>query len=69
MVVGAELQAEVEIVEFTEIELELMAKYRLTAEQIGFRREVRANFGRGRRKSLPRTRRAASGRRVSACLT
>ncbi len=35
----------VEIVEFTEIELELMAEYGLTAEQIGFRREVRANFG------------------------
>jgi hypothetical protein len=35
----------VEIVEFTEIELELMAQYGLTAEQIGFRREVRANFG------------------------
>jgi hypothetical protein len=35
----------VEIVEFTEIELELIAKYGLTAEQIGFRREVRANFG------------------------
>ena len=36
----------VEIVEFTEEELELMAKYKLTAEQIGFRREVKANFGR-----------------------
>jgi hypothetical protein len=36
---------QVEIVEFTEPELELMAKYGLTAEQIAFRREVRANFG------------------------
>ncbi len=36
---------QMEMVEFTEIELELMAKYGLTAEQIGFRREVRANFG------------------------
>ncbi|HVO80958.1 MAG TPA: hypothetical protein VMT28_09510 [Terriglobales bacterium] len=37
-------QRQVEIVEFTETELELMAKYRLTAEQIGFRREVRASL-------------------------
>ena len=35
----------VEIVEFTEPELELMAKHELTAEQIAFRREVKANFG------------------------
>ena len=35
----------VEIVEFTEDELELMAKYHLTAEQIGFRREVKAELG------------------------
>ena len=35
----------VEIVEFTDEELELMAKYGLTAEQIAFRREMRANFG------------------------
>jgi Terminase RNaseH-like domain len=34
------------IVEFTEDELELMQKYELTAEQIGFRREMKANFGR-----------------------
>jgi hypothetical protein len=37
---------EVAIVEFVEEELELMAKYGLTAEQIAFRREIRANFGR-----------------------
>jgi Terminase RNaseH-like domain len=37
---------EVEIVEFTEEELELMQKHKLTAEQIGFRRETKANFGR-----------------------
>src|SRR5271165_904232 len=37
---------EVAIVEFVEDELELMAKYGLTAEQIAFRREIRANFGR-----------------------
>ena len=36
----------VPIVEFVEDELELMAKYGLTAEQIAFRREIRANFGR-----------------------
>jgi hypothetical protein len=35
----------VEIAELSEEELELMDKYGLTAEQIGFRREVRANFG------------------------
>jgi hypothetical protein len=35
----------VEVVEFAEDELELMATYGLTAEQIGFRREVKANFG------------------------
>lgn len=38
-------QREVEVVEFTEPELELIAKYGLTAEQIAFRRERRANFG------------------------
>jgi Terminase RNaseH-like domain len=37
---------EAEIAEFAEEELELMQKYKLTAEQIGFRREIRANFGR-----------------------
>ena len=37
---------EVPIVEFVEEELELMAKYGLTAGQIAFRREIRANFGR-----------------------
>jgi hypothetical protein len=37
---------EVAIAEFVEEELELMAKYGLTAEQIAFRREIRANFGR-----------------------
>ncbi len=36
----------VEIVEFTEPELELIARHQLTAEQIAFRREIRANFGR-----------------------
>ena len=36
----------VEIVEFTEEELELMQKHELTAEQIGFRRDVRATHGR-----------------------
>jgi hypothetical protein len=36
----------VEIVQFSDDELELMAKHRLTAEQIAFRREIRANFGR-----------------------
>ncbi|HZD30273.1 MAG TPA: terminase, partial [Candidatus Angelobacter sp.] len=36
----------VEIVEFNEEELELITRYGLTAEQIGFRRESRANFGR-----------------------
>ena len=35
----------VEIVEFTEEELELMQKFNLTGEQIGFRREVKSNFG------------------------
>jgi Terminase RNaseH-like domain len=35
-----------EKVEFDEEELELMAKFGLTAEQIAFRREIRANFGR-----------------------
>ncbi len=35
-----------EIVELTDDELELMAEHELTAEQIAFRREVRANFGR-----------------------
>jgi len=34
------------IVGFAEEELELMAEYGLTAEQIAFRREIRANFGR-----------------------
>jgi hypothetical protein len=37
---------EVPIVEFAEDEMELMTKYGLTAEQIAFRREIRANFGR-----------------------
>ena len=35
----------VEIVEFTEEELELMAKYALSAEQIGFRREAKCELG------------------------
>jgi len=35
----------VKLVEFTEQELELMAKHGLTAGQIAFRREIRANFG------------------------
>jgi hypothetical protein len=35
----------VNIAEFTEDELELMAKHNLTAEQIGFRREVKATLG------------------------
>ena len=36
----------VEIVQFTDDEVDLMKKYGLTAEQIAFRREIRANFGR-----------------------
>ena len=36
----------VEIAEFTEEELELMQKHELTAEQIGFRRDIRATHGR-----------------------
>ena len=36
----------VEELEFTEEEAELMQKHELTAEQIAFRREIRANFGR-----------------------
>jgi Terminase RNaseH-like domain len=39
-------QRPVQIVEFTEEEAELMQKHKLTAEQIGFRREIKANFGR-----------------------
>ncbi len=35
-----------EIAEFTEEELELMQKHGLDGEQIAFRREIRANFGR-----------------------
>jgi len=38
-------QRPAKIEEFTEEELELMQKYKLTAEQIGFRREVKASFG------------------------
>ncbi len=36
----------VEIVQFTDDELDLIKKYGLTAERIAFRREIRANFGR-----------------------
>ncbi|HVP55410.1 MAG TPA: terminase [Candidatus Eisenbacteria bacterium] len=36
----------VEIVQFTDDEVDLMKKFGLTAEQIAFRREIRANFGR-----------------------
>ena len=36
----------VEIVQFTDDEVDLMKKLGLTAEQIAFRREIRANFGR-----------------------